>query len=264
MDLSKILLSFKLFFNSIQEFKSWSYLGYQEIILKYRRSILGPWWATSSIALMIIMLSYLWSKIFGLSLQDYVPYFAIGYMLWLFFSTCISESCTLLYENSNIIKQTKVPIIAFATKLLIKNLIIFLHNLILIIFILIFMCEVNFIDIVTSIFFFILFSLNIYFAVISISILSARYYDFSQIVINFIQLLFFVTPIIWEPEFLKDKIWVNNLNPLYHWINLIREPLINGEINFLNIQISVVSTLLLFLICLISLNYSYRKVSLWI
>lgn len=264
MGLSKILLSLSLFFQPISQLKSWLYLGYQEIILKYRRSILGPWWSTSAIALMITMLSYLWSKIFGLSLEHYVPYFAIGYTLWLFFSTCITESCTLLYENSNIIKQTKVPIIAFSVKLLIKNLLIFFHNLVVVIFIIIFMCDVSFINIATSIFFFILFCFNIYLAVITISILSARFYDFSQIIINFIQLLFFVTPIIWEPEFLKDKIWVNNLNPLFHWINLIREPLMNGEINLLNIQASILSTVLLFLICLFSLVYSYRKISLWI
>lgn len=262
--LKKIIIGSDLYSQGFKKINCWWFLGYQEILLKYRRSILGPWWATITVALLIILLSFLWSKIFGLQLDDYVPYFAIGYIIWIFFSNTISESCTLYMENNSIIKQTNTSIIAFNLKLLIKNLIILLHNCLIILFVLymydyidIFNISLSFI----SLFFLCIILLNL--SIIT-SILSAKFFDFSQLIINLTQIAFFLTPIIWEPSFLKDKIWVTNLNPLYHWFELIRQPLIGGNIPSGSITILIISVLLSFIVAIISLGYSHKKIPLWL
>ena len=67
--LKKIIIGSDLYSQGFKKINCWWFLGYQEILLKYRRSILGPWWATITVALLIILLSFLWSKIFGLQLD---------------------------------------------------------------------------------------------------------------------------------------------------------------------------------------------------
>lgn len=262
--LKNFSVGFNLYLKGFERINSWCFLGYQEILLKYRRSILGPWWATITVILLITLLSFLWSKIFGLQLKYYVPYFSIGYIIWIFFSNTISESCTLLVENANIIKQTNTLIIAFNIKLLIKNIILLLHNSTIIFFILFTYTDVNIFNILISFFSIIMLCIVLLNLSIIISILSAKFFDFSQLIINLTQLAFFLTPIIWEPSFLKDKIWVTDLNPIYHWFELIRQPLIGGDIPSGSFIVLFFSILLSFIIAIFSLGYSSKKIPLWL
>jgi lipopolysaccharide transport system permease protein len=264
----KIFLIFKLGINEyitgLKNYQSWFFLGYHEILLKYRRSILGPIWSTITVTLLIILLSFLWSKIFSLKLDLYVPYFSIGYILWIFFSNTLNEACSVLSENTTIIKQTNIPVLSFSLKLLFKNIFLLAHNFIIIIIVLLLFCDVYLIDLLVSLSFLILMFVFLTNLSVFISIVSARFFDFSQLVINLIQLAFFLTPIIWEPSFLGDKIWVTQLNPLYHWFDFIRQPLIGGDISNLSLAVIISTLISSFILAIFSIGLSYKKIPLWL
>jgi ABC-type polysaccharide/polyol phosphate export permease len=59
-----------------------------------------------------------------------------------------------------------------------------------------------------------------------VALLSARFRDVPQIVANLLQLMFFLTPIIWHPTLLGGRNRVVFLNPLYHMVEIIRAPLL--------------------------------------
>ena len=60
--------------------------------------------------------------------------------------------------------------------------------------------------------------------------LCARFRDIPQIVQSLVQILFFVTPVIWRPETLTGHRWVVDWNPIYHYVEIIRAPLIRAEV----------------------------------
>src|SRR5262245_58635528 len=60
----------------------WIRLGWNDILHRYRRSVLGPFWLTASAGIMAVSLGLLYSKLFGLPIDDFLPYLCVGLLLW--------------------------------------------------------------------------------------------------------------------------------------------------------------------------------------
>ena len=56
-------------------------LGWLDIRLRYRGSVLGPFWLTLSTAVMVGALGVLYAKLFGMTLEDYLPFMALSMVL---------------------------------------------------------------------------------------------------------------------------------------------------------------------------------------
>jgi ABC-type polysaccharide/polyol phosphate export permease len=57
-------------------------------------------------------------------------------------------------------------------------------------------------------------------------ILCARFRDIPQIITSLLQIAFFLTPIFWKPEMLGKHQWIAQINPLFHLMEVIRNPLL--------------------------------------
>ena len=76
---------------------SWT-LGWLDIKLRYRGSVLGPFWLTLSTGIMVGALGLLYSSLFHMNLHEYLPFLSLSLVLWGFLSTLISEACTTFTE----------------------------------------------------------------------------------------------------------------------------------------------------------------------
>ena len=54
----------------------------------------------------------------------------------------------------------------------------------------------------------------------------ARFRDVPQIVTSLLRPVFFLTPIIWKPELLGKRMGFVDMNPFFHFIELVRAPLL--------------------------------------
>jgi lipopolysaccharide transport system permease protein len=61
---------------------------------------------------------------------------------------------------------------------------------------------------------------------VGLGMASARFRDIPQLVSSLVQIVFFVTPIMWKPELLKNHAYVANWNPFYAFIEIVRAPLL--------------------------------------
>ena len=57
-------------------------LGWLDIKLRYRGSILGPFWVTMSTGVMVGALGLVYSTLFQQDMHDYLPYLALSLVLW--------------------------------------------------------------------------------------------------------------------------------------------------------------------------------------
>ena len=57
--------------NSCKNHKLWRTFGYYEILTKFRRSIIGPFWLTLSMVIFIICLCIIMSSIFNQKIEDF-------------------------------------------------------------------------------------------------------------------------------------------------------------------------------------------------
>lgn len=205
---------------------TWVYCGWQDIRLRYRRSFLGPWWLTASTAVTIAVLGLLWSQIFQLDIATYLPFFAIGLVAWTWISTQINDACTGFTQFEHIIKQTRLPYPAYLLRLAVRHGLILAHNAVVVVIVLL-LCGTGFRW--TAWLALVGLALVAVIAVllsILVAIVCARYRDLPPVVGSLLQIAFFMTPILWEPSALRSKAWLADMNPLFHWIEVIRQPLL--------------------------------------
>src|ERR1700679_2205930 len=75
----------------LKKWPIWLMLAYQDIKLRYRRSILGPFWLTLSIAITVYSMGYLYAHIFHIALEHYFPFLVAGMLSWNLISTIVTE-----------------------------------------------------------------------------------------------------------------------------------------------------------------------------
>lgn len=212
----------------------WIQLGSEDIASRYRRSILGVFWIVMVNSLTIVAIGFVYSALFGVSLEDYFPFLVIGYIIWIWISNTLIETSTSLKSYRYIfINHIVMPISVFS-RVFARNFIIFLHNLP-IIFIVLWIYGPSFnwntLLIVPN---FLLVIIFLFTGTGIIAFFSARYQDIQHLIAASVGVLFLITPIIWSPEILTERSYIASLNPLTHVVEILRAPLLGMLPNTLN------------------------------
>jgi ABC-type polysaccharide/polyol phosphate export permease len=249
---------FKELYDCIHRHEMWLYLAWLDIKLKYKRTRLGPMWMVLFSFISVVCLALLGSLLFKVRFGDFFPYLASGMLIWTYISAMISEACSLYMAQTNLIKNTNVPLLTFGLRMFAKNTIVFMHSLVLMLFIILFYkipITVNLLILLPALFLFMVTALSIS---IIIGFLSTRFRDIQQLIQATLGLLAFMTPIMWKPDMLGDKAFLVNFNPLTHYIAIMRAPLLGQAPTKVNILMSMLITGLLFLLAS-ALFSKYRK-----
>lgn len=203
-------------------------LGWQDVLQRYRRSILGPFWLTISMGVMIGTIGIVFGQIFKAPSEEFLPFLAIGIILWNFISIVITEGCSGFIASEGIIKQLPIPLFAHIMRLIWRNILILGHNLIIFPLVLLAVGKpITWLALV-SIPGFLLLLLNLVWVSLILSVFCARYRDMPQMVISILQVFFYLSPIVWMPSMLPERasIFLLDMNPFYHLIEIVRAPLL--------------------------------------
>lgn len=207
----------------------WLLLSWQDIRLRYRRSQLGPFWLTISMAITTFSMGILYGHLFKLEIKRYFPHLVAGMITWQLVALLIVDSTSTFIDAENFLKQIKLSYSVFILRVICRSLIVFLHNIVVIIpLFFIFHLPISFhlFMFIPSLF---LLSLNAFFFGLILAILGARYRDLAQLIASIIQVIFFLTPIMWDPVTLPTQYqhWVW-WNPFAHLIEILRAPLLGS------------------------------------
>jgi ABC-type polysaccharide/polyol phosphate export permease len=226
--------------DGLKNWRLWSLLAWQDIRLRYRRSMLGPFWLTLSMAIQIAALGFVYGKLFHMELTTYLPYLTVGFLAWGFISTNVIDGCAALTLAEPFIRQISLPFSVHIFRSVYRNLIIFAHNFVVyLVVILVFGISPG----VTGLLLFpatlALIVLNAIWATLLFAMICSRFRDLGPIIASLLQVGFFLTPILWRPELLNEHRWLVYLNPIYHLVELLRAPMI-GNVPGLTSCIAVV------------------------
>lgn len=247
-----LALAWQDMFDSFKKWPIWLMLAYQDIKLRYRRSVLGPFWITLSMAITVYSMGYLYSHLFHTELKAYFPFLVAGMLAWSLISTMLTELTDGLVISESMIKQIKLPYTLYIHRIVCRNVLIFFHNILVIIPVLILCHDVTKVNL--NDLFLIPGLLIIYFNALTyglvLAIIGARFRDISQIIKSLIQVVFFITPVMWAPGVLgTDRQYFVSLNPFYAFIELIRAPLIGTLPTLQNLSMVAAVTLIGILLC---------------
>ena len=204
----------------------WVLMGWDDIRQRYRRSVIGPFWITLSMAVFILVLGVIYSRLFHVTLEDFLPYLTVGFVVWGFMSAAVNDSCIAFIDANRIIKQIKLPYSVYVLRVVWRNFVIFLHTIVIFIPIaIIFKIQPN-LTMLYEIPGLLLVGVNLIWLTTVVAILSTRYRDIQPIIGTVIQLGMFATPIMWNVSALGDGRIVAEVNPVYHLIEITRAPLL--------------------------------------
>lgn len=212
----------------------WGRLGWNDILQRYRRSLLGPLWLTASMAIMVVSLGIIYAQIFKIALHDFMPFLCVGLLIWGFISSVLTEAGTLFTGAESYIKQIRLPYSVYVYRFIWSRIIIFAHNFVIYFGVLIYFQIWPGGMVLQAILGFLLAVLNGALSSLYLGIVSTRFRDIPQIISSVVQILFFLTPIMWKPELLGTHSVLMTFNPFYHLVEVVRAPLLGHAPSFEN------------------------------
>jgi ABC-type polysaccharide/polyol phosphate export permease len=213
---------------SLRNWRFWITLAWTDIRGRYRRTLLGPFWTALNSSLFIVILALVYSRLWNVQLTEFLPYLAAGFFVWGFFTSNTGESCQAMHGNGEALRSTIVTPISMLFRVIARNFIVFLHNLVVLIAVLLFFGRPVGPTMLLALPGLLLLSIFCLGLGTFLSILCARFRDVEQMVGTTLMILFFITPILWRPELLSaDSRYLADWNPIFHLISVARDPLLN-------------------------------------
>jgi ABC-type polysaccharide/polyol phosphate export permease len=249
-------------FNSI--LRGWN-LGRLDLKIRYRRSILGPIWLSISYLVTVVFLSFVWTKVFNQNIENFIWYFSIGLLLWSYLVGVINSSFMLFNENAGVLLNINIDKDVLISRNLAREVYVLLHLLLVLIIIALFAKpNLDLIEVGMSCIGLFILTIILYNLSYLVSILVLRYRDTKEIISTLINLLYYVTPILWPIENLKGSEYLYLNNPFFHLVNIVRAPLVNGLYWHKSIAVSM-AILILTILLKVHIKKKYDKfVALWI
>ncbi|WP_200873175.1 ABC transporter permease [Vibrio nigripulchritudo] len=241
-------------------------LGWQDVATRYRRSKVGAWWLTINMLVLITTLGFVFGMLFRQPMAEYLPYLTAGFIFWGLISTVISEGCTSFIAAGETILQIRMPLFTHIARTIWRNLIISCHNmLILPLVFIVFMKPPSwtFLLIFPGL---IILILNLAWVMVISAIICTRFRDATQIIQNFLQVAFYLTPVIWSPDLVPERAgtFILDMNPFYHLIQIVRAPILGDPISINTWIIAVLMAIVGWLIAIPFLGIYRKRIAYWL
>jgi lipopolysaccharide transport system permease protein len=213
------------FIESFRRYPLWLVLAVNDVAARYRGSLLGPIWITVSTAAFVVGIGLVYGQLMHVPTDQYVPWMATGIVIWNMITMMITEGGDAFVAGSSIIKQTSIPLPLFIWRVIARNILNFAHQIIVIFAVAIWFHYIQKINILMVLIGFLLVCLNLSWITFLVAMISARFRDFQQIIQSILQLLFFISPVIWIPRQMSGlHRGLLELNPAAQLLVVLRNP----------------------------------------
>jgi ABC-type polysaccharide/polyol phosphate export permease len=204
----------------------WLRLGWYDVVSRYRRSWVGPLWLVATTMIFVVSLGFVYSVLFKVPVSDYMPFVALGTVIWTFISAVTSESLQTFVEAEVYMRQVRRSPMIYSCRVVWRNVIIFANQFAVALLVAIFFGKFSLAYLPLTVIGFIFLVAQAVWINMFLSILGTRFRDLGPIIQNVLQVLFFITPILWTPTSLGANSWIAQANPVYHLIQILRAPIL--------------------------------------
>jgi homopolymeric O-antigen transport system permease protein len=206
-------------------------LALKELTVRYKRSVLGFMWALLNPALLMLVLSAVFSTIMRFPIPHY-PIFLLSVLLpWTFFSQSLSYGVESIVGNAELIKKVSVATLVFPMAAVVANLINLLLSLLPLALLVPLMGHPfhwTWIYLPVPILALSIFTLGMCFLFAAANV---YYRDVAHMIQVLLSAWFYLTPIIYSLDFIPEKQhWLFKLNPLIYVINGFRLAVYYGQL----------------------------------
>jgi ABC-type polysaccharide/polyol phosphate export permease len=216
--------------SGVRAWQMWMLLGVSDIRQRYKRSRFGQFWITLSMGVFVGGIGIVYAFLFKQAVHDYIPFLAVNYVVWTLISGVIADSTTAFVQASVFLRQEALPKTAFVMRVLVRNLIAFAHNLVIIPLVFLAFGVIPSPVALLAIPGLALLLVAAFLVTLILGILCTRFRDLPQIVQNLLQIAFFVTPVMWRVDQMGGQAHLLvGLNPFAAFLRVVAEP-IHGRV----------------------------------
>jgi ABC-type polysaccharide/polyol phosphate export permease len=210
----------------------WMSLVRMDLRTRYRRSLLGLGWSLLQPLAMTGILCLVFQHIMKMRTDVYIPHVLTGLVCWGFIVACAITGCQCFIVGESYIRQCPLPLAIYPLRTALAGLFHFGMGMTVLIGVCTFLCGAPglaaLLSLVPTVL--LLFALGWSLAVLG-GTLNVFFQDTQHLAEVCFQILFYLTPIIYTPEQVRDHplSWVLAWNPIVPFLTLVREPLIHGN-----------------------------------
>jgi lipopolysaccharide transport system permease protein len=204
-------------------------LSLLDIRLRYRGSLLGPFWLTLSTAVMVGSIGFLYAHLFHSNVAAYLPFLSISLVLWSFISTITSEGCVCFTQSESMIRAMRTPLSLHAARVVFRNFLVLAHNIVVIAVVFLIFRTVPSLAAISVLPAAILWAVDAMAVSLLLGVFGARFRDIPPIVGSIVQIAFYLTPVMWNPSMLMHRGFKSLLvewNPFFALLEIVRGPLL--------------------------------------
>lgn len=243
----------------------------RDVVTVYKQTILGPLWYLIQPLFTSIIFTVIFNNVAGISTGDVPPFLfnLAGITIWNYFTACLNDTSDTFKKNAAIFGKVYFPRVIMPLSIVISNLLKFgIQFGIFIAFYLFYYFQGANISMNASVLL-----MPVVIAMMGIlglglgmiiSSLVTKYRDFTFLVGFGVQLLMYVSAVMYPMALLKEKLpnygWLIDLNPLAYIVETARFMLLSvGEISVIGIVVTFFLTILIFIIGLLVFNRTEKS-----
>jgi lipopolysaccharide transport system permease protein len=224
------------------------FFAWRDLKIRYKQTAVGILWAVFQPLITMVVFTVFFGHFAGIP-SDNIPYPVFvyaGLLFWQLFSATVLQASNSLVANQNLLTKVYFPRIILPLSSVLSNLVDFAIASVILVGLMIYY------GYMPSFEGFLLFPLLVIitaiFAVglgLFLSSLNVKYRDVKYVLPFFIQILMFLTPVIYPPSILGDFSWILALNPMTGVIKAARGALFTvPPVNWVLLGISALAALI--------------------
>ncbi|KRD07474.1 ABC transporter permease [Flavobacterium sp. Root901] len=243
----------------------------RDIITVYKQTVLGPLWYLIQPLFTSITFTIIFNNVAGINTGIVRPFLfnLAGITVWNYFTACLNGTSDTFKANASIFGKVYFPRIITPLSVVISNLIkLGIQLVIFIAFYIFYYLQGDKLTLNATVFFFPLLIINMGILGLGLGMLISsmvtKYRDFSYLVAFGIQLLMYLSAVMYPMELIKAKLpaygWIVEYNPLAYIIESARYMLLNvGEISIIGLSFTVAVTIIIFFLGLLIFNKTEKS-----
>jgi ABC-type polysaccharide/polyol phosphate export permease len=211
----------------------WMSLVRMDLRTRYRGSMLGLGWSLLQPIAMTVILCTVFRRIFHINVHEYAPFLMAGLACWNYILTVTLQGCNCFFHGESYIRQYPAPLAIYPLRTALGGTIHFLLALLV-------ACSLSWylngisnalclLSLIPSV---ILLFIFVWSTAVLAGFANVCFQDTQHLAEVGFQILFYVTPIMYKADMLRDNHlgWLVRINPLVPLLELIRAPVVNGHL----------------------------------
>lgn len=238
------------------------FFTWRDLKIRYKQTAIGIMWAVFQPFITMVVFSVFFGKLAKMP-SDNIPYpifVYVGLLIWQFFSTALTETSDCLVANKAIVTKVYFPRLILPFSAVVTKFVDFFVASVILVFI---MAYYHYLPHILGLLILPLLLLISFLAAsgggLLLASINVKYRDVRYVLPFFIQLLLFVTPVIYPASIAGGYSWLLALNPMTGVIKAAQAAILgNAPINWLLLGISGVTSLGLFVIGIVYFKKTER------